>query len=111
MAGSKLHTRRPGDQGRRREGRHGFRRAGAATSAVAGPARRDTVVELVARDLDGAEPRAVTLDGTALPHAASRREFDESVAASWFVTDDGLLLLRCGSIPVAARKTFGIGLP
>jgi len=78
-------------------------------SYAGAPAHRDNVVELVVRGVEESKLDAITLNGAPLRRAASQSDFDDA-AAGWLLTDDHILLLRSGAMPVAARKVFALHL-
>lgn len=79
----------------------------AAGAYEGAPARRDTVVELVARGLPAGAASMVTLNARPLSQASDPSVFEHSAAAVWFAAD-GLIHLRSGPMDVHARKTFEV---
>ncbi len=84
--------------------------AGSAGSYAAAPAARDDVIELAAPELSnpgGATGLTVLLDGASLARRASRTELDAN-GPGWLAGDDGLVVIRSGSIDVTQPKRFEI---
>ena len=94
-------------------------RTGAAVRVVIGQAtgdydgalqRRDNIVELGARGVQGNAPSVVTLNGQVLPRAQSPADFDSAETGVWYASEDGLILMRSGTLDVSQRKVFEVQL-
>jgi len=76
--------------------------AAASGSYAGAPTSRDNVVELVT---DGAQGKAVALNGAALAQHPSQAAFD-AAASGWLNAGTNLILAKSGSQPTGQDKTF-----